>query len=296
MNKKQLETFSCLAKTLNYAATSQLMYLSQPAVTQQIKALEEELGVKLFIRNTRKVELTAAGRVFYDDCQHILSRLDNAIVKARNYDRQFSNTLHIDCGNNMVITRLDQVLVKYRQSMPDIQLHITNSDPLRSLHSFLREEVDVIFGVYDKTSLSDSIHFDPLFQGQFVCVLPERSKNCEKPYLTIEDLKGEDLIFLERNCCPSEMQRIQDIIMNQIPDSILYFSSSSSISATMIQAGIGSAVMPNFACPEKPGLVVKPLMGFEDIPYGIFRRKKDNSHKTLRFIQVAQEVYRDYSS
>ena len=83
MNLRQLKYFVTLAETLSFTKTAQVFYISQTAVTQQIKSLESQLGVPLFRRTKRKVELTSAGAVFLPEAREILEKTQKAIVKTK---------------------------------------------------------------------------------------------------------------------------------------------------------------------------------------------------------------------
>ena len=83
MNSRQLEYFLAVAHELNFTKAAESMYVSQTAVTQQIKALEEQLGVSLFERTKKKVVLTPAGKVFLQEASSILNRIDTAVERTR---------------------------------------------------------------------------------------------------------------------------------------------------------------------------------------------------------------------
>ena len=72
MNIMQLRCFLAVADTLSFARAAEMMNVTQPAITQQIQTLEEELGVKLFRRSTRSVEITNEGRIFFGDAANII--------------------------------------------------------------------------------------------------------------------------------------------------------------------------------------------------------------------------------
>ncbi|MNL65286.1 Hca operon transcriptional activator [compost metagenome] len=76
MNIQQLKCFVSLAETLNFSKTAEKLNLTQPAVSHNIKSLENELGILLFVRNKRTVNLTLAGNSFYEDMEGLLFRLD----------------------------------------------------------------------------------------------------------------------------------------------------------------------------------------------------------------------------
>src|ERR1700722_10569022 len=82
MELRQIRSFLSIAETLHFGRSAELIHLSQPALSLQIRALEEEVGVRLFERNRRKTTLTAAGSAFRDDAAAALSPLEQAIRRA----------------------------------------------------------------------------------------------------------------------------------------------------------------------------------------------------------------------
>ena len=293
MHTRQLETFVNLAKTLNYAATARALYISQPAVTQQIARLEQELGVKLFERDTRKVELTAAGRAFCEDCKDILSRLDNAMARARGYARRFSDSIRIGCSSDAAVRQLDRLLSLYLKVMPDVHPYVLHDDPVSTLGKLTHRELDVAFGARSRHLNPPGITFRELFRGRFVCVMPTGSPLAACDAIALSDVAGQSLIFLEEDSCPPEMREVQDQIALMAPESIVYYSGSALVSATMIKAGIGMAVMPNFACPDLPDICVRPMEGLGEIPYGAFWIERDEDERVRSLIDCAAKVYSD---
>src|SRR5258708_16278403 len=83
MELRQIRSFLSISETLHFGRTAELIHLSQPALSLQIRALEEEVGVRLFERNRRKTTLTAAGLAFRDDATAAVSQLEQAIRRAR---------------------------------------------------------------------------------------------------------------------------------------------------------------------------------------------------------------------
>ena len=95
MNMQQLECFTTLAKTLNYAKTAEQLSLSQPAVSRQIQSLETELNAKLFNRTTRSVSLTPVGFQFLDDAQQMLSLYYHSLEWISTFHQQKRTVLRI---------------------------------------------------------------------------------------------------------------------------------------------------------------------------------------------------------
>ena len=95
MNIQQLKCFVSLAETLNFSTTAGKLNLTQPAVSHNIKSLENELGIILFVRNKRTVNLTLASNSFYVDMEGLLFRLDQSIKKAKLLSEKYESTLVI---------------------------------------------------------------------------------------------------------------------------------------------------------------------------------------------------------
>lgn len=292
MNLVHLETFVNLAQTLNYAATARQLFVSQPAVTQRIERLEKELGVALFQRTTKRVELTPAGRIFYEDCRGIVSRIDNAAAKAREHAHMFKGSMRIGCGTGgAVLEGLDALLRNFRASRPDIHLYVTQGNPVELAGLLGKNDLDAIFGACDESSVPSGARFEQLCTGSFIGVVNPESDLSAHGQLDLDDLRGESLIFLEDANCPSEMRAVQALIARRIPESIVYYSGSALISTIMIKAGMGIAVMPSFALPSIDGVVVRPIRGLPDIPYGVLHSTSYDAADMAAFLRCVHSVY-----
>ena len=83
MEIRQLRYFISVAEHLNFTEAAKQLFVAQPAVSQQIKSLEKEIGIKLFVRDKHSVQLTPAGKVFLNDAIEMLNRFEDVIKKAR---------------------------------------------------------------------------------------------------------------------------------------------------------------------------------------------------------------------
>ena len=113
MTFTQLRCFIEVARQLNFA-----LYISQPAVSRQIHALENELGVRLFDRTRHVVALTSAGESFYHDTVDMLDRLTLAVQRAQNTQALFSEELHVGYSGSMQIQKLPQIYQQYQKRCP----------------------------------------------------------------------------------------------------------------------------------------------------------------------------------
>ena len=112
MNIDNLKCFILVADNLSFARAAEELYISQPAVTKQINNLEQELGITLFIRSTRHVELTQAGMQFYKDAKDIVVKSEIAVNKLKRKKFE-TNYIHIGLSNNTILFYLSSILTNY---------------------------------------------------------------------------------------------------------------------------------------------------------------------------------------
>ena len=146
MNLLQIKYFLEVSKTLNFTNAAQNLFVSQPAFSRQIQALEEELGVKLLFRNNRKVVLTEAGKVFQNRFEKIVNEIEESLEEVK------SKTAHQDfvrIGVLQVITSelIDNLLEKLCGffSPEKIQIYRYRFDELKE--AFEKDKIDIVISL-----------------------------------------------------------------------------------------------------------------------------------------------------
>lgn len=287
VNKHQLETFAHLAKTLSFAETARALYVTQPAVSQQIARLEDEIGVQLIDRSGRRIALTAAGKMFATDCEDIISRLDGAIARARSQDARFTESLRIGCGNFAAISRLDKILRLFSERLPNAHLYVAHNGAVETWSAFAQGSLDAAFSAR-RSDVGAGSAFTKLADGNFICVMPG-DRLASKAAISLDELAGESLILLEDSCCPPEMRDAQNQMLHRCPGCAVYYSGSALVSATMIKAGIGAAVMPDFAQPVFEGVSTAVVPELGRVELGVYWR--EGSAAAQEFARCAAEVF-----
>ena len=143
MNLLQIRYFLEVSKTLNFTNAAQNMFVSQPAFSRQIQSLEDELGVKLLLRNNRKVVLTEAGNVFVKRFNKIMDEIDKSLEIVKN---TVASQKTIRIGVLQVITSdlIDEVLEKMCElfSTENVRIYRYRFDELRD--AFEKEKIDIV--------------------------------------------------------------------------------------------------------------------------------------------------------
>src|SRR5262245_46374094 len=126
MELRHLRYFVAVADTLNFRAASDRLHVAQPAVSSQIKTLEEEIGVTLFARTARRVELTPAGRVFLDEARRVIASATQAHERARQAGAGLVGTIRLGIIAPAANAWLADILRRFRQQYPGVQFSLSD--------------------------------------------------------------------------------------------------------------------------------------------------------------------------
>ena len=183
MELRHLRYFVAVAEELHFHRAAARLHISQPPLSQQIRALERELGVALLERNRRRVELTAAGASFLHDAREILDSVDRAGERARRIARGELGSLSIGfVGSAMFSAALPTILRDFRASYPDVELSLRELQTAEQLHAIMagRIDVGVIRGPLAASELEAGLDLVVIQRERLVVALPESHRFASK--------------------------------------------------------------------------------------------------------------------
>ena len=140
LGTRQLRYFVVVAEELNFTRAAQRLSIAQQALSAQVSQFEERLGVKLLARTTRKVELTAAGEVFFEEAKRILTMIDRAVVGAQNLHKNDAATLRVGLHLGGALELTVAILGEFRRRHPNVRLELIEGrleDPTMGLADYL---------------------------------------------------------------------------------------------------------------------------------------------------------------
>ncbi|MEK5162097.1 LysR family transcriptional regulator [Paenibacillus sp. FSL R5-0527] len=292
MELRQLITFRTVASTLNFTRAAEVLGYVPSNVTMQIKALEDELGVRLFDRLGKQLVLTAAGKRFLTHIQGVLNKLDEA--RSVVHDNEvLSGTLTISANEVICAYRLPAVFQRFRLQHPGVRL-IFRSVPNQELKQTLFEgTADVVF-MLDEPIRSSGLAVEPLVEETFRLLAAPDHPLAKRTELQLEDFHGEVFLTNEKGC-PYRTMFDRSFEKEGI-DSITYleFQSAEAIKQCAI-SGIGIAFLPEIVAEaeaERGKLVALPWQIPDLHVYTQMSWHKDKwlSPIMLSFIEAAREV------
>ena len=200
----QLETFLCVAEAGSFNRAAERLYVSPPAVIKQVNLLEDDLGVALFVRTHRGLQLTAAGRSLCQDAKYILQYCKDSVTRAKNAMQESSEVIRIGTSPMTPAQFLVNLWPKVQQYDPDVKFQLVPFDNTpenaREILANLGQNIDVVAGIFDETML----HLRQcagleLTREPICCAVSVHHRLAQKDALTIQDLYGERLMLIRRD-------------------------------------------------------------------------------------------------
>src|SRR5271155_1459412 len=201
MELRQIRSFLSIAETLHFGRTAQLIHLSQPALSLQIRALEEELGVRLFDRNRRKTTLTAAGSAFRDEAARALSQLEQAIRRARLAANGKLGLLRIGFVSAVGSEIVPNIVRQFRKSNPEVEFSLRNILTAEQVQMLEGGSLDIGF-LRVPIGGHSALDVVTVHRERFVLVVPSSHKLAKRKRVRLREVAGGAIRRDERNYGP----------------------------------------------------------------------------------------------
>ena len=288
MNTNQLKYFISVAQTRSFSAAAEENYITQTAMTQQIKALEDDLGLKLIDRSTRPITLTSAGTSFLSDARIILGRLNDARQRALQASNGVFGTIRIGYIKGYERSGLSDQLRAFHRMVPGVLLMCYRETSDKLANGLQNGDYDIIF-TWDSTNLKASDEYEAvqIEKARLYAALYASHPLCQREYLERIDLKDESIIYMS----PSELSdnygdsQFMDLYHKAgFHPQILCRSTDVESILIMVASEEGISIMPDY-CVKKinnaEGLVFLPMKGSEEVEEIHAIWKKSNSDPAL---------------
>jgi DNA-binding transcriptional LysR family regulator len=174
--------------------------MAQPPLSQQIRRLEEELGVQLLHRTKRRVQLTEPGRAFLDEARVTLAQLNHAIEVARRASRGEFGRLAIGFLGSATYNLLPAFLKVFRDRFPGVEIELHEMKTSELIQSLRQRRVHA--GLLRLPVRDDLLSFEPILEETLVVALPEHHPLAEKQHIAFGDLAGEAFLLPPRQLAP----------------------------------------------------------------------------------------------
>lgn len=254
-----LRAFLAVSDLGSFRAAAEILHISQSALSRRVDKLEAALGVQLFIRTTRKIELTTTGRTFIHKARNVMLELEGALLGMQDIAGRLSGEVTLACVPSAVGYFLPSVFDAYHQHYPGIRIRVLDESSSDVLLAVTRGDAD--FGVtYIGTQEAD-IHFQPLIEEAFVLACPSSHPLANSKTVTWKDISQHSYIALAQG---SGNRFLIDQALAQSQERPRWYCEVNHVPAlvSLVAAGLGIGVVPRMALPpdNHEGLTAIPLI------------------------------------
>jgi DNA-binding transcriptional LysR family regulator len=194
MELRYLRYFVAVAEELNFTAAAHRLRLSQPSLSQQIRDLERELDTPLFLRTSRQVELTTAGRAFLKHAQNILLQTEQAAEQARVIGAGQIGSLDIGTTGSVLLGPLSSLIAKFIERFPQVALRIHEMAPQSQEEALHTRRLDICF--LRRPADDPEVISEPAWQERVGVALPEGHPLAQQNEIALIELQHEKHVSL----------------------------------------------------------------------------------------------------
>ena len=244
MELRHLRYFVAVAEMENVSRAALKLHVSQPALSRQIRDLEDEIGFSLLERTAKSVRLTDAGRAFLDNARALLQNADDAVTKARAVASAEPTELHVGYSPTPTAEILPKILRAFQAAMPNVHVRLhdwSNKDILEGIRDG-RLQLGLIVPP-TKTSALQDVRYEELFHERVCVAVAPQHPFARRRAIPITEVAAEPLIGLTREDYPNYYDYLSIIFskVKQKPRVVEEHDSFSGI-ISAVEAGTGVAV------------------------------------------------------
>src|SRR3569833_2733721 len=243
MDTQTLTNFIKLDDTLHFTRASEQVIMAQPALSRQIRQLEESIGAKLFERNKRNVSLTKAGAYFKQAAQQTIDQLNYAINRAKQIHNGEAGEIRIGYTHSIVQSILPRIIKEIRTEFPDVKTVLREMNNPEQYRDLAEQKIDIGFAT--NPIVPENLKSKVFFKDVFVVVLPLNHHLLEAGSFDFSALANEPLILPHAVEGSDYVYAVESICLDAgfLPN-VVHHTSSVSSALKLVEAGLGVTIEP----------------------------------------------------
>lgn len=250
INFELYKVFYYVAKTLSFSEASKQLYISQSAVSQSIRNLEEKLGMPLFIRSTKKVVLSHEGQLLFEHIEPAINMIQNGYESLLELNSLSHGKLHIGASDTICRYFLVNFFKKFHEDYPNIHLQVTNRTSTACVDLLNSGAVDFIVINIPNEALTPNLQIHPVKEFADVFIANNDFDELKDNTVNVNTLLSHPILMLERNTATSEFlyDYFHQLGLKLQPSIEL---GSIDLLIDLARIGLGIAFVPEFCISEK---------------------------------------------
>lgn len=259
MDIKQLRYFVMVAEELSFSRAAERLHMSQPPLSQNIKLIEEELGVRLFNRTRREVKLTDAGAVFLRESRLLLGQMRTAVSATVRAAQSDAGVLRLGVATSALFHIVPTFLSMVREAFPGVEISVSDMQSQDQVSAIAHGLLDI--GIVHIRPDRSKLMRLPLFKETFLAVLPEHHPLANALKFSLSDLAEEPMVALSREHGPAVFDAIVASCYEAGFSPVFKHTARSPLTILqMVRLGFGVALVPrSYASSGYPGVCFRDL-------------------------------------
>lgn len=245
INYELYKVFYYVATSLSFSEASKHLFISQSAVSQSIKTLEKKLGQPLFIRSTKKVQLTPAGKLLLKHVEPAMNLIQRGETQLLDSSLLGLGQLHIGASDTICRYFLVPYLKQFHKKFPNVPIKVTNATSLSCVDLLEKGKVDLIVTNFPNTNLNHSYIQKTVCNFRDVFIANPSYFHLKQQELTLQELQQYPILMLDRKSTTSEF--LHNLFLQHqlelIPEIEL---SSNDLLIDLARIGLGIAFIPDY--------------------------------------------------
>jgi DNA-binding transcriptional LysR family regulator len=288
MELRHLRYFLAVAESLNFSRAAEKLHIAQPPLSQQIQHLETELGFSLFHRTKRRVELTAAGRIFHRDIQQLLQQLETAVETGRQASRGEVGQLFIGFVSSAAYNVLPPVLRKFRREVAGVTLDLQELTTTQQWQLLQEGKIDIGFVRPPVEGINSQI----IFREPLIAALPESHALAQTERIPIRSLRAEPFILFPRILAPGLHDPIISLCQQAgFSPQVVQEAIQMQTIVSLVAAEMGVAIVPSsLQNLQRRGVVYKEFQDSVPMVEIALIWRSPPTPTVARFLQVVTET------
>ncbi len=295
MELRQLRYFLAVVRERNFSRAAEVLHIAQPPLSRQIQQLEEELGVLLIDRSSRPLDLTEAGRFFYEQAGQILARTEHMREQTRKIGMSKRERYVIGCVGSTLYGGIPDLVRRMRRRWPDLDIEIRELMSTEQITALKERRIDVGFG---RVRFNDrEIERLTLREERLVVAFPKgHPKSLSSEPIALAELEGEPLIVYPSAPRPSFADEILNMLTEQgISPGNVEEVREIQTALGIVAAGVSSCIIPAASQRQRPDDVCYRMIKDEKATSPIIMsfRRDDAKGRIEEIKQLIREMYAD---
>ncbi len=290
MDFENLRTFLEVARLKSFSRAAQKLLRTQPAISAQIRTLEQEVGARLFDRDGGKVTFTAAGRLFEPFAEYCVERQKHILLAIAEQERSPRGELSISANEATHLYVLPRVFAQFRRQYPRVMLSVVRAERLRTIESVLSREVD--FGIVSMPVRDARLTVELIHRDELGLVAPQGHPLAGRGVVRLQEAAKYALLLPKQGRRREQLDELFRV--NEMMPRVAMEVESSEMLKRYIGVGLGLGFLPRTNVAEEERAGTLHVLGLDGVRLArdlalVFRKDRQLSRAGQEFLEIATQ-------